>query len=119
MKLLTKELVANFRKTGSQEDKGDDAVVIAKYFHPFSSWYWYATEIVGVRRGGEELELKEVSDYDVLDADDVIFFGLVNGFESELGYFSLAELKTIRLKGLPIERDLWFKDKTLAQCRKD
>ena len=66
----------------------------AKYFTPDSNWTWYATEF---------------------DGED-IFFGLVDGFEKELGYFSLAELKSTRgPMGLPIERDLYWEQKTLKE----
>ena len=48
-----------------------------------------------------------------LDGED-IFFGLVSGFEVELGYFSLSELKSVKGPfGLPIERDLHFSPKSL------
>jgi hypothetical protein len=49
------------------------------------------------------------------DGED-IFFGLVSGFEVELGYFSLKELQeTLGTLGLPIERDLHFEPKTLKE----
>ena len=45
-----------------------------------------------------------------------IFFGLVSGFEIELGYFSLSELDSVRgPMGLPIERDLHYVPKTLQE----
>ena len=51
------------------------------------------------------------------DGED-IFFGLVIGMEMELGYFSLSELESVRGSlGLPIERDLYFKPKTLQELR--
>ena len=38
-----------------------------------------------------------------------MFFGLVCGMERELGYFSLAELQSVRGPlGLRVERDLYF-----------
>jgi hypothetical protein len=49
---------------------------------------------------------------------DVIFFGLVDGFEKELGYFSLTELSTFRGRlGLGIERDLYFEPCKLSALR--
>ena len=58
--------------------------------------------------------LRGISDgYTYFDGED-IFFGLVSGFELELGYFSLSELESVRGPlGLPIERDLYFEPKTL------
>jgi hypothetical protein len=50
---------------------------------------------------------------------DVTFFGLVDGFEMELGYFSLSEIKSVRGRlGLPVERDLHFKPQTLSEIKK-
>lgn len=89
MKLLTKGLENQFQKTGSQEDKGQDALVIAKFFTPWSNWTWYATE---------------------WHPEEGNFFGLVCGLEKEWGYFHLAELEALKgPMGLRIERDLHFK----------
>lgn len=94
MKLLTQKLRKTLPPLYAQDDKGGNAVVYAKYFTPDSNWTWYALEF---------------------DGDD-IFFGLVDGHESELGYFSLCELEmTNGPMGLPIERDLWWKPKTLNE----
>ena len=44
------------------------------------------------------------------DADQELFFGFVDGYEKEWGYFSLAELKKIKTSfGLGVERDMYFK----------
>lgn len=97
MKLLTKELERRFAQLGSQDDKGDDAVVVCKFFTPDSGWTWWATEYLSEGRE---------------------FFGLVQGFEVELGTFSLEELETATGPlGLHIERDLWWKEKTLGEVR--
>ena len=88
MKLLTKELEAKLPPLYSQDGKGDDAMVIVKFFTPDSNWTWYATE------------------YDPIER---VFFGLVDGLDMELGYFSLDELESLRGPlGLPIERDIYF-----------
>ena len=87
MQLLTKELRGKIPPLYSQ-DKNPDPLIICKFFTPDSSWTWYVIEF---------------------DGKDT-FFGLVDGFEKELGYFSLSELESIRGKlGLPVERDLYFK----------
>ena len=97
MKLLTKELEARFARLGCQDGMGDEAIVIAKFFTPDSNWTWFATEF---------------------NPADRLFFGLVQGFEVELGDFSLDELASARgPMGLPIERDLWWKEKTLTEVR--
>ncbi|MDO8303987.1 MAG: DUF2958 domain-containing protein [Sedimentisphaerales bacterium] len=67
----------------SQDGKGGKAIVYVKFF--VGSWTWWATEF---------------------DGEDM-FFGLVEGFEKELGYFSLSELEGVKGPlGLPVERDL-------------
>lgn len=66
-----------------------------KFFHPTSSWTWYPTEF---------------------DGEDT-FFGYVEGFEKELGYFSLAELQSIE-SPLPIEVDKWFQECSLFDLYK-
>jgi hypothetical protein len=94
MQLLTKELRRKLPLLGSQDGKGGKAVAWAKFFTPDSSWTWYAVSF---------------------DGQDT-FFGLVEGQEKELGYFSLAELQGVRgPMGLPIERDLHWTPKTLAE----
>ena len=95
MKLLTKELRAKLPPLYSTE-KDEDPTAVAKFFTPASNWTWYATELDGEDR----------------------FFGLVDGFDKELGYFSLSELASSRGPlGLPIERDRWFSPKPLSECR--
>jgi hypothetical protein len=81
----------------SGEELGLDANAQVKFFTPDSNWTWYASEF---------------------DGEDV-FFGLVSGFEVELGYFTLSELKEARGPlGLQIERDLHFEPKTLGELQK-
>lgn len=97
MKFLTKELERRFAQLGRQDNKDDRTIVVVKFFAPDSNWTWYATEF---------------------EPDTREFFGLVIGFEAELGYFSLDELETASGPlGLPIERDLYWKETTLAQVR--
>jgi len=94
MKLLTKEILEKLPKLYTQEEKGLDAIAVVKFFTPDSNWTWYATEF---------------------DGDD-LFFGLVDGFEKEIGYFRLSELQSVKgALGLPIERDMYFKPKTLKE----
>lgn len=93
-KLLTKEIREKLPSLYSNEELGLLALAIVKYFTPDSNWTWYASEF---------------------DGED-IFFGLVSGFEVELGYFALSELEEARGPlGLPIERDLHFEPKTLKE----
>ena len=87
MKLLTKEIENRFKKIGSQENIEDHQIIV-KFFDPTGSWTWYATEY---------------------DQDTKTFFGLVDGHDKELGYFSLEELESVKGSfGLDIERDRYF-----------
>ena len=96
MELLTGQGRAILPPLYHNESLGLEAVAPLKFFTPDSSWTWYPTEF---------------------DGDD-IFFGLVSGFEVELGYFSLSELEGVRGKlGLPIERDLYFEPTTLRELK--
>jgi len=71
---------------------GLDALALIKFFTPDSNWTWYASEF---------------------DGTDT-FFGLVDGLEIEIGYFSLQSLELIRGQfGLPVERDQFYCPKTL------
>jgi Holliday junction resolvasome RuvABC DNA-binding subunit len=70
-----------------------------KLFTPDSIFTWYIIEIS-----------KE---------DKHTCYGYVKGFEGELGYFSLQELKSIKGPlGLKIERDISFNPTALAIIRK-
>lgn len=94
MKLLTQQIRKKLPPLYSQDGKGGKAVVYLKLFCPDSNWTFFATEF---------------------DGKDT-FFGLVHGFEKEFGYFSLKELESVKgPMGLPIERDLYFKPKTLEE----
>ena len=82
-------------KLYSAENQPDPTIYL-KLFTPDSSWTWYVAEF---------------------DGQDICF-GLVIGFEAELGYFSLGEMQGVtgplRLK---IERDLWFRPVPLSQVQ--
>jgi hypothetical protein len=95
MKLLTEEIREKLPPLYSTQNQ-EDPVAVVKFFHP-SGWRWWATEF-----DGEDL-----------------FFGLVEGHERELGYFSLKELQSIGADGklLPVERDLHFQPTPLSQCK--
>ena len=91
-----------------------DPIVVVKYFDPVGSWTWYATEGSPVDEDGY---------YDTHKPKVDLFFGLVVGFEKELVYFSLHELKTAKeglrgLHALPIERDVWFREQRLSEVRR-
>ena len=92
MKLMTDQLKEKMPAFYSHEHT-KDPLAICKFFTPWSSFTWYAWEF---------------------DGEDT-FFGLVDGFEKELGYFSLSELQSIEGPGgLKIERDLYFEPTQLS-----
>jgi len=82
-------------------EKQKDPIVRVKFFSPYSSWTWYATE-------GQRTE-----------EGDFRFFGLVDGHEVEWGYFMLSELENVqqRVFGymLPgVERDCYCSPKPIS-----
>ena len=96
-KLLTKELRKQLPPLYFTEKNNVKPLAVVKFFSPYTGWKWYATEF---------------------DGED-IFFGLVVGFETELGYISLKELEEVKVFGnVPaIERDLSFEPTPLEQIR--
>lgn len=99
-KLLTAEIIKKIPPLYTYENTPKSQVPIAvKFFTPDANWTWYVTE-------GEKQE-----------GGDWMFFGLVDGFEKELGYFSLRELESVRGRmGLGVERDAHFGRHTLAEA---
>lgn len=81
----------------TSEKKAEDVTVRAKFFHPVGAWTWYVTEY---------------------SPEEHLCFGYVVGLDEELGYFSLDELLAVRgAWGLRIERDLYWRDASLADVR--
>jgi hypothetical protein len=97
MMLLTKENLKALPPLYSQDGKGEDAIAVVKFFTPWSNWTWYASEF---------------------NPEEGLFFGKVVGHETELGYFTLAELEAVRgPAGLRIERDRHFQPKPLSEVK--
>lgn len=100
-KLMTKEILERLPKLYSTENvSADDKIAQVHYFSPYSGWNWYAVEF---------------------DGEDT-FFGLVEGFEVEWGYFQLSELTGVGLWGgeLPaIERDCGFTPQRMESIYQD
>lgn len=95
--LIPDEIAGTLPPLYSQEERGENAIAIVKFFTPWTSWTWYASEY---------------------DPEKRLCFGVVVGHEREFGYFSLDELEAIRGPGgLTIERDLYWKSKPLKECR--
>ena len=100
-KLMTKELGGKIPLIGANEhvDDFDHVLARAKLFSLYTGWRWYITE---------------------WDPETGTCFGLVEGFESEVGYFSLTELaETTVLSRVPaVERDLYWEAKTVGEIRR-
>ena len=98
--LMTEKLADTIPAIGATENTADYDTVLAyaKLFSPFSNWTWYITE---------------------LDRETGQCFGLVEGLETELGYFDLTELaETTVLGGVPaVERDLYWQPITLGEIK--
>ena len=98
--LMTEKLADTIPALGATENTRDydDVPARAKLFSPFSNWTWYITE---------------------LDRETGQCFGLVEGFERELGYFDLTELaETTVSGGVPaVERDLYWQPMTLGEIK--
>ena len=89
MNLLTEELIERFKEYPlySQDGKGKDSIVLAKFFNPCGQGNWIITEA------------------ELMD-DDWLLFGYCHIFEWEWGYVLLSELQDLKLPfGLTIERD--------------
>ena len=98
--LMTRKLADAIPALGANANVADcdDILAHAKLFSPYSNWTWYITE---------------------LDAETGQCFGLVEGFEREIGYFDLTELaETTVFGGVPaVERDLYWEPKTLGEIK--
>ena len=98
--LMTQKLADTIPALGANENARDydEVLAPAKLFSPYNGWTWYITEMDPV--AGQ-------------------YFGLVNGFEQELGYFDLTELaETTVFGGVPaVERDLYWEPRTLGEIK--
>jgi hypothetical protein len=96
-KMMTEEIRKRLPKLYETENLPiEEKMAQVKYFSPYNGWRWYAVEF---------------------DGEDT-FFGLVEGFEVEWGYFSLSEMMNVALGGntLPaVERDLYFVPTSMKQ----
>lgn len=92
MKLLTKAIIDTLPALYSTENvPTKDKKAVVKFFTPDANWTWYVVE-------GQKH-----------DNGEFTFFGLVDGFEKEWGYFTLSEIQSVRgALGLPVERDRHF-----------
>ena len=99
-KLMTRELANTIPPLYANDGAEDPDAVVArmKLFSPYSGWRWHITE---------------------WDSETGLCCGLVEGFETELGYFELTELSEVTVFGsVPaVERDLYWAPATLGEIR--
>lgn len=109
--LLPKEVWSNLAPLGSTENTPDPDVTL-KFFTPWTSWTWYATD------GSAEDKDGNIVPFDDPKAVDVRLFGLVDGQDVELGYWVLSELLGVRGPvGLMVERDIYWSPKSLSKVK--
>ncbi|MCQ2103321.1 MAG: DUF2958 domain-containing protein [Fibrobacter sp.] len=101
MQLLTEEIEkkAKMFPLYSQDGKKGDAIVIARYFTPWSNYVWY-----------------------VLEIEDETAFGYIVGPEPEFGYFNIIDLQNMKQEvsvfGKPVEMDAVELDASVIPCEK-
>ena len=96
--MMTKEIRDSIPSLYAQDGMRYEAIAYVHYFCPWNGWDWYGTEF---------------------DGKDT-FFGLVRGFEEELGYFSLRELTDTKVNVgghtiQAVERDIHWTPKPLSE----
>lgn len=100
--LMTEEIGKTLPSLGATHnvEDGDSVIAKVKLFSPFSDWTWYVTE---------------------WEAETGLCFGLVEGFDTEWGYFGLEELaQTTVFGGVPaIERDLYWEPRTIDEITRE
>ena len=100
-KLMTKEVAGIIPPLYANDGADDPDAVVArvKLFSPYTGWHWYITE---------------------WDPQTGLCFGLVEGFETEAGYFDLTELPEVTVfDGAPaVERDLYWEPAAIGAIRR-
>lgn len=102
MKLITKEIErAAPPLHGTDGMAPEDIKIVAKLFTPDANHTWYLTEYDPATREGYGL-------CRITGMDDCV----------EMGYISLPYIETLRGRlGLPVERDMYYGDHTLAEVK--
>lgn len=99
MKMMTKEIERIAPRLYETDGQGDNAIVVAHWFSILNGWDWYMTEY---------------------DPNTGVCFGLVNGIEEELGYFSIEEFEQVNesMGFIAIERDMYWHPCKLSEVRR-
>jgi len=88
------------------ETKGDDLYIKGGYlskpkkviiaFESYSGWYWFGFEV-------DHVQDSDMGNGKVIEGDK-IYYGLVQGLEEELGYFSEGEIRSLGSKAWEIPK---------------
>jgi hypothetical protein len=120
-KLLTFDDIQRLPMLYSQERSIGPSFAYARFWCIDSGWTWYAMEAAALLSSdgtdGPMVALADVEDW--TQVVEVLFFGLVHGFESEFGYFTLNEMQSLNeQRARPyIVRDARFKQRDIKHCR--
>ena len=89
MRLLVDTYLENLLPGLYDQENKEAKTLYARFYHPQFNWEWYAMEYSPLQK---------------------VFFGLVEGYEIEYGYFTVDELERIGAI-----RDYYFTPKVLKQ----
>lgn len=95
--LMTREIAEGLPRLYEQ-DGAEDPIVYVHYFSCVSGWDWWLLQFDGTDEA----------------------FGLVEGYDDELGYFSLKEMVELNrsMRFAVVERDEHFSPKPLSAVRR-
>ncbi len=100
MTLITKAIARKLPKLYETENT-EDPTVHLKLFTPDAQCTWFITEMNP-------------------DTEEAFGYATLDGCNGELGYISVAEIRTVRGQfGLPVERDQWFESKPLSVAKQE
>jgi len=101
-RLITKEIGEKIPPMYANDstEKPDEVEAVVRLFSIITDWTWYIPEWA---------------------PNSGVCFGLVDGFEAELGYFDPTELSEVVVADTvpAVERDLCWEPKTLGEIRAD
>jgi hypothetical protein len=98
MMLFTREIEKKLQEQYPAGNDLDNQVVVAKIFDPMSQWTWYLLN-------------QDPEDPDYL-------WAIVKGLEIEIGSVGKTELVSFGNFGLPLERDLYFRQRPAIEVWK-
>jgi hypothetical protein len=128
-KLLTEGLKKKIPGPRAQEN-ADDPIIYGHYFSCRNGWDWFVQEawqVVVDANTDEFIEERQLSAplNSGEKVEDVVFFGLVRGAETEFGPFTLSEFEEANERFAPggrgllaVERDMHWTPKPLSEVKR-